>query len=220
MARRGISSLAIAGLALVAASARADSRAQAAPIGPAASPFGEWTALGSGCRGGAAGGDVAAEFVPARGGGSWRARFHLDSFHLSTAERADGAPLTFARECGVRIVVAPPPGMRVTVLAAEARVAARKTDGAKLTLSADLRVGPEAVASRVITYDAAGDRAGDEAFTLAPGSPSPLPLACGEARVAALDLTWIVTRAAAREAAQVAMGGERTADVIVRLEPC
>jgi hypothetical protein len=192
-----------------------------APLGPPQAPFGEWTALGSGCRGGSGGGDVVAEVLPGGSASSWRVRFHLDSFHLSTDERAPDAPLTFARECGMRIVLKPPRGQRVALVAAETRLAARKSDGAKLTLAAGLRVGPTSVAERSVTYDAPGDRSEDERITLAPGVPEPMPtLACGESRIAALDLTWIVTRTAASQSAHVATVGERTADVIVRFEPC
>jgi hypothetical protein len=208
---------------LALGAAGGDARAQA--IGPSAAPFGSWTALGSGCRGGAAGedasGDVTQAILPTADPGAWRARYDLSAFRLDTGERPPGAPLTFARECGIRVVVTPPAGMRIALIASEARVVGRKSSGAKLTMTADLALGGGLLARRRAVHPPTGAWSGEEGFTLAPGTDAPMPsLGCGEARIAALDLTWIVGREGASESARVEMGGGGGVDLEVRFEPC
>jgi hypothetical protein len=164
---------------------------------------------------------VTEEIIPGHDPSVWRVRFHLEDFHLSTDERARDAALTFARECGMRVVIAPPRGMRTAVVASEARVEARKSAGTKLTLRSDLRLGPAPIASRVVTYPADGARSGEEDFTLAPDSASPMPsVACGESKIAALDLTWIVNRDAASQSAHVELVAPGTVEIEVRFERC
>jgi hypothetical protein len=203
------------------ASLAGGTEARGESVGPPAPPFGEWTALGSGCRGGAAGpGFVTEEIVPGHDPSVWRVRFHLDGFHLSTDERAAGEALTFARECGMRFVIAPPRGMRTVLVASESRIEARKSAGAKLTLHGDLRLGAAPIASHVVTYEAEGARSGEEQFTLAPGTSSMPSLDCGESKVAALDLTWIVHRDAASQSAHVEVVAPGTVEIEVRMERC
>jgi hypothetical protein len=205
----------VAALGLVRGAAAKDG-----DYGPPSPPFGDWMAHGSGCQGGATG-DVVEEIVPTNDPLVWRVRFRLASFRLRTDERAADAPLTFARECGLRVVVAPPRGLRATFVGSTARVVARKSAGAALTLAGALRLGPEPLGRRMVTYEAGAPRAGDEVFDFGPGASTPMPsLACGESRIAGLDLTWIVKRASATETAAVEIGSPGTAEIEVRLERC
>jgi hypothetical protein len=205
-------------LAFASAALEGKATAEGRDYGPPTPPFGEWTALGSGCHGGkAGGGDAVEEIVASPDPLVWHLRFHLDAFHLKTAERAQGAPLTFARECGIRVVVAPPRGSRLVFVGSRARVISRKSPGAKLTLSGDLRLGPESLGSRVVTYEVGEALSSDEAFEFGPGSSTPMPLLDGgDTRIAALDLTWMVRRDSPAESAVVELA-PATAEIEIRL---
>lgn len=187
----------------------------------------DWFALGSGCRAKHdEPGDVTleSEGQDARNPNMYHARFKLPSYALDSAALKDPAPVKFARECALRLNVNPPPGMRVKSASAHTRVRASKSEGTKLTVLGELKIGAATLGRQMHDFDRG------EAFTdredvqeLAPGAKADeaMPaLKCGEAKILAYNYTWLADRAAVTDTAKVYVGSDRSLVLDVELEPC
>jgi len=199
-----------------------------APVAQPAKPaLNDWFALGSGCRARSSeAGDVTMERLPADPARPdvVRARFHLGAMKLASADRAAGAPLKFARECSIRLNVNPPPGMKVTHVAARTSLATTKTAGVSITEQTELLLG-RAVLGRRLESHAAGEMVSGRVqdVSLAPGGAGsePFPaLTCAEPKIIGFNLTWIAERASADDAVEVTLGGARTVEIEAELGAC
>lgn len=214
--------------ALVAMGSRAEvEAAPAAGVSGVVPVLGEWFALGSGCRArSSAPGDVTVEHLPADPArpNVTRVRFHLDAMKLESATRAPGSSSKFARECSIRLNVNPPPGMKVTRVAARTSLATSKAPGVSLTEQTELLLGRTVLARRLdalATGEAVRGRVED--VSLAPGAADaePFPvLACAESKIIGLNLTWIAERSSAEDDVEVSLAGARTLELEAELTPC
>jgi hypothetical protein len=204
----------------------------AAPAGSAAAAaqkpvLNDWFALGSGCRARFdTPGDVTMERLTqdAARPGLYRARFSLPNYTLDSNAVKDPKAEKFARECAVRLNVNPPEGMRIKAASATTRTRASKSEGTKLTILSELKIGPSTLGTRTDTFEK-GSRMDEQEslFDLRAGAKpeEAMPeLKCGEAKILAFNYTWMAERATAAETTNVHLGGDRSLEFDVELEPC
>lgn len=195
--------------------------------GDAKPVLGEWFALGSGCRArDTIPGDVVREDLPlsASEGLRYGTRFRLDQFHLDTRDQDATDSESFARECAIRLAVNPPRGTRVASVSARTTIVSNKSEGPKLMLFGELKIGPASLGRSLSLFESDVNHVGKVLdLYLAPnaegGQPVP-PLICGIGKIIAFDYTWAVSHFSASQTADVRLGGNKALDVIVDLEEC
>jgi hypothetical protein len=186
--------------------------------------FGDWFALGSGCKAkfDLPESDVSVMFHGPSDGGDWvhHARFRLEKFELY----ANGQPTKLARECAIRLNLNPPPHARIVSVRAETSVESEKPKAADLVLFSELRIGNTPLARTSQHFDAKGPRRKTaESFDLSSGKDPAMPmpeLGCGEPKILGFDFTWIADGTAAERPVHVTLGHDRTLSLEVRVAPC
>ncbi len=187
--------------------------------------FGDWFALGSGCRARASeSGDVVATVLPTlRTDPSRHAmRFDLPAFHLSV-DSAAAEPVGVS-ECAIRLAVTPPSGSRIHDVRARTRILARRGTDSDLQINEQLRLGSDSIGAANLTYRAGSGRRSVEqdvnlGTDLADGVRPP-QTECGAAKLVAYDFTWATRRGPSGEPVRVDLGGSKTLDVEVVFAPC
>jgi hypothetical protein len=154
----------------------------------------------------------------------YRARFHLDQFHLSPADLKDPTLLKFARECSIRLNINPPAGKKVTNITANTQFAVDKPEGTKLTALTELKIGNATLGKVQGDYSSMETIKGrDEVISLKPGTaadeqfPS---LQCTEPKIIAFNYTFIAERGSASEDVNVKMTGAKTLEIEAELSDC
>jgi hypothetical protein len=204
--------------------------AEGPPRADSSSVFGEWLALGSGCRARSSEpGNVTMERLAFRRGdlAVQRARFHIDGLRLTGADRPADRLLSFARECAIRVQIGPPPGQRLVDVTARTRVISSKSEGLKLTLSAALRLGAARIAHQLVEYEAAESHQNQEdRFKLSPteNPDDPFPsLSCAAPKLIGFDYTWIAEPTGSGSGGDVSVelaGDAEVVDVDATLAAC
>lgn len=189
--------------------------------------FRDWIAFGSGCRARSdEPGDVTMERATVESGGRvvHRARFHLDQYRLTSADPPPGDPLDFARECAIRIQLGPPPGMRIARVTARTGLVSSKSEGVKLTLLAELKIGVALLGRKLTVHEAGVAHDGwKQVLRLVPGTKPDerLPeLACAEGKLVGFDSTWIAERTAPTDEVSVELSGTHVLDIDAELAGC
>jgi hypothetical protein len=190
--------------------------------------FRDWIAVGSGCFATSSEpGDVTMErlTLKLRGREIHRARFHLDRFRFTEADRPkDEKVERFARECAVRVQLATPPGKRLTNATAFTRVVSTKSPGVRLTLFGQLRLGSAPIGHELIVHeDTESFHDKLEVFKMSPRAQpeEPLPpLECAEPKLLGFDYTWIAEPIGEGGELTVSLGGNKELDLDVEFSDC
>jgi hypothetical protein len=197
--------------------------------------FVDWFALGSGCRARPTeAGDVEIEHLPIFRTDPLRhsVRFHMPKYQLALegaagepADAADsGARTAGARQCAIRLAVTPARGFRIHDVRAHTRVVVRRGVDSELRVIEELKHGNDPIAASRSPY-AAGMGPGDidtevHLGTDLPNGTRPSETPCSEPKLVVYDFTWIGKLGASGEPIRVDLGGDKTLDVDVIMEPC
>lgn len=207
-------------------------KADAAPVTAFPSPenlpvLNHWFALGSGCRAkDDLAGDVTMELLPQdpMRPDVYRARFHLDRFHLDPGVLSDKSLLKFARECSIRLNINPPAGKKVTKVTATTGVNVDKQEGTKLTVLSELKIGNATLGRQESKFETSESvQSKESVVTLVPGTKldEQFPvLSCAEPKIIGFNYTWIAERSAATEDVAVQLSGAKTLDIEAELSSC
>jgi hypothetical protein len=198
----------------------------AAPI------FGEWFAVGSGCK--------ATHKVPGNvqfkgdeytAGKVITGKFELLGYKLSSPPENPKTSLAFARECNLRVKIQPPKHKKIVSVSSKTTVVASKDAALKLSLQNTLYMDTHMVGAYQNEIKS-GEKVGNREFEVIlskgvwqglaiPENASNIDYACGQAMVFGSDFTAIAHRKSQNDEALVQLkGSERQLDFSIELEDC
>jgi hypothetical protein len=188
----------------------------------------EWSAFGSGCRGGKdqANPNVMLDNKNLAGNDVHKLELHFDKYSLQSPI-SDSEPkreLQFASECAIRLAVTPPPGKKIKAVYARSSVMVNKSTNVRLTVQNLLYVGPRMIGKSVhefqpgiSVYNKQIDldlKQGNKPEELFP------ELKCAEAKIVGVDYTFYAQRKEQADPVKVDFGGDKNLEIRLELESC
>lgn len=148
----------------------------------------------------------------------------------TSSERNAGTSATearlvnYARECAIRVVVAPPPGTKIRSVNAKAVAEVTKDRHSKMLLQGSLKVGASTVAKAVHQFGSDQEfRFRSEVLEAVPGShpdDEVAPIACNEKKVVGFDLTFLTNKENASAVAEARLAANSLVTLDLELEDC
>ena len=202
------------------------------PSQKVSSAFGEWFAVGSGCRAThKAPGNVSFQGQTFEKENTIRGRFELTGYKLSSPPEDPKTSITFARECNLRVQIQTPPGKRIVGVSSRSVVVVSKDANTKVSLQNTLYMDTRMVGAFQTEFPK-GEKVGNRDFEItlnkglwqgvpAQSDAAPVEYACGQAMVFGSDFTAIAHRSDPKDAALVQLGGAaRSAEFAIELADC
>jgi hypothetical protein len=194
--------------------------------------FGEWFAVGSGCKAThKSPGNVKFVGNEYEGQNAITGRFELTGYKLSSPPENPKTSISFARECNLRVQVQPPQGKKIVSVSSKAMFVASKETNVKLNLQNTLYMDTRMVGAFQAELPK-GEQVGNRDFevVLSRGlwkglaDPQGAPAAeygCGQPMVFGSDFTAITHRQDAKDTASVTLAGaSKSLEFSVELEDC
>ena len=199
--------------------------------GEPVSAYGDWYALGSGCKARkSAPGNVSFEGLASPGAPNVvRGQFRLNDYKLESPPENAKTSMTFARECSLRIGINPPEGKRIKSASARTKIVFSKAAKVNLQIQGLLYLGGDIVGKNYEEFpsgDVISNREQEVVVvsgksTDSPGTETPVnEIPCGQSSLFGYDFTFIAGRNEKSDSALIKLAGDKLLEFAVELEPC